>query len=65
MEPETLIELTEEDLCQIAGGQFGSAFFSFINSAKGGHSAVVSAAVAQTTTITSATQAAIVTSFSA
>jgi hypothetical protein len=65
VEPETLIELTEEDLCQIAGGQFGAAFFSLMNSAKGGHTATVSAVVAQTTTITSATQSAIVTSFSA
>jgi hypothetical protein len=66
VEPETLIELTEEDLSQIAGGQFGFALFSLPeNSAKGGHTASVTAAVAQTTTITSATQAAIVTSFSA
>ena len=64
MEPETLIELTEEDLSQIAGG-FGFAGLSLpVNSAVGGHTASVTAAVAQTTTITSASQAAIVTSFS-
>jgi len=64
VEPETLIELTEEDLSQIAGG-VGFAFFSFQNSAVGGHTAIVTAAIAQTTTITSASQAAIITSFSA
>jgi hypothetical protein len=65
VEQETLIELTEEDLSLIAGG-VGAAFFSLVlNSAKGGHTASVTATVAQATTITSASQAAIITSLSA
>jgi hypothetical protein len=61
---ETLIELTEDDLSQIAGG-VGFAFLSFTHSAVGGHTASVTATVAQATTITSATQSAVITSFSA
>ena len=64
MEPETLIELTEEDLSLIAGG-VGSAALSLLNTAVGGHTASVTAVIAQATTITSAAQAALVTSFSA
>ena len=60
---EFLIELTEEDLSQIAGG-LGSAALSFINAAKGVKSATVTATIAQATTVTSAMQAVVATSTS-
>ena len=62
---ETLIELTEDDLSQIVGGQRGMAFISFSNSAAGPHTSSVSASVVQKTTQTSASQSGFFFSFSA
>jgi len=62
---ETLIELTEDDLSQIAGGQRGTAFISFSNSAAGPNTSSVSASVVQKTTQTSASQSGFFFSFSA
>ena len=50
---ETLIELTEDDLSQIVGGQRGMAFISFSNSAAGPF-ATLTANVNIATTATSA-----------
>ena len=62
---ETLIELTEDDLSQIAGGQHGLAFVTFHQSAAGPHTSSVSASVVQKTTQTSASQSGFFFSFSA
>jgi hypothetical protein len=60
---EFMIELTEDELEAVAGGQGGSATFSVTNTASG-TTATVSTTITQSTTASSASQSATVISIS-